>query len=144
MPTRPPFPGRTALVAALLLCATAAQAAVVVAAAWVRPTPDRAATDAYLTLTSSDDAALKEARSVLATSVVIRGATGPKTLPQVALPAGTPVVLAADGVHLVLRGLAHPLAPGDRVPLVLTIESASGARAEIVVNAEVRARAPGR
>jgi hypothetical protein len=42
----------------------------------------------------------------------------------------------------VLRGLAHPLNPGDRVPLVLTIELESGALQEHTVNAEVRSRAP--
>jgi copper(I)-binding protein len=124
----------------LLLCSTAVQAVLIVSAPWVRPTPERAATDAYMVLTSSEGAWLKEARSVVATTVVIRGATGTKTYPQLALPAGIPVMLAPDTFHLVLRGLAHPLNPGDRVPLVLTIETAAGVRQEISVNAEVRAR----
>ena len=80
---------------------------------------------------------------MVATSVVIRSAaTGARTYPQLALPAGVPVLLAPDAFHLVLRGLAHPLNPGDRVPMVLTIELASGALQEYTVNAEVRARAP--
>jgi copper(I)-binding protein len=132
----------SALACVLLLCSTAAQAALIVSAPWVRPTPDRAATDAYMVLTSNEGAMLKEARSVVATTVVIRGATGVKTFPQLALPAGTPVVLAPDTYHLVLRGLAHPLNAGDRVPLVLTIELANGTRQEISVNAEVRVRPP--
>lgn len=131
-----------ALAAALLLCSTAAQAGLTVGAPWVRPTPDRAATDAYMVLTSTEGAMLKGARSIVATTVVIRGATGVKTFPQLALPAGAPVVLAPDTYHFVLRGLAHPLNAGDRVPLVLTIETATGARQEISVNAEVRARPP--
>jgi copper(I)-binding protein len=131
-----------ALAGVLLLCSTAAQAVLIISAPWVRPTPDRAATDAYMVLTSTEGAMLKEARSVVATTVVIRGATGVKTYPQLALPAGASVVLAPDTYHLVLRGLAHPLNAGDRVPLVLTIELANGTRQEISVNAEVRPRPP--
>ena len=133
---------RGALAGILLLCSTAAQAVLVVSAPWVRPTPERTATDAYMVLTSSDGAVLKEARSIVATTVVLRGATGVKNYPQLALPAGVPVALAPDAFHLVLRGLAHPLNPGDRVPLVLTIETATGTRQEIAVTADVRARPP--
>jgi copper(I)-binding protein len=74
--------------------------------------------------------------------VIRSGATGARIYPRLALPAGVPVVLAPDAFHLVLRGLAHPLNPGDRVPIVLTIELESGALQEHTVNAEVRARAP--
>jgi periplasmic copper chaperone A len=127
----------------LLLFCAAAHAGVTVNAPWVRPTPDRAATEAYMLLTSSDAAVLREIRSTLATDVVIRVAgAGTKILPQVALPAGVPVALSPDAMHLVLRGLAHPLAVGERVPLFLTIESANGALLEVQVNAEVRMRSP--
>jgi len=126
-----------------MLFSTTALAVVTVNAPWVRPTTERTATEAYLRLTSSEDATLKEARSAIATSVVIRAAgSNSRTLPQLALPAGVPVVLAPDGVRLVLRGLAHPLAVGERVPLVLTIEAADGSRREISATAEVRVRAP--
>jgi copper(I)-binding protein len=131
-----------ALAGVLILCSTVAHAALIVGAPWVRPTPERTATDAYMVLTSTEDAILKDARSIVATTVVIRGATGVKSYPQLALPAGVPVALAPDALHLVLRGLAHPLNPGDRVPLVLTIETATGARQVISVNAEVRAHPP--
>jgi periplasmic copper chaperone A len=128
---------------ALLLVCTAAESAVSVVSPWVQPTPDRAATEAYMQLGSSEDAVLKGARSMLATTVVIRAAGAyTKTLPQLALTAGVPVVLAPGAIRLVLRGLAHPLAVGDRVPLVLTIETANGVRQEITVNAEVRLQAP--
>ena len=127
----------------LLLASATAQAALIVQAPWVRPTPERAATAAYMSLTSSEGAVLKEVRSTIATSVVIRAtASGARTLPQLALPAGIPVVLSPDSVHLVLRGLAHPLAAGERIPLVLTIETANGARQEVSVTAEVRSRSP--
>ena len=58
-----------ALAGVLVLCSTAAQAVLIVAAPWVRPTPERTATDAYMVLTSSEDAWLKDARSIVATSV---------------------------------------------------------------------------
>lgn len=127
----------------LLLVGTAAQAAFTVNAPWVRPTPERAVTEAYMLLTSTEDAVLKEVRSPLATTVVMRAAgSGARTYPQLSLPAGVPVLLAPDSVHLVLRGLAHPLRTGDRVPLVLTIETTDGSRRQISVNAEVRMSAP--
>ena len=127
---------------ALLINATA-HATVAVHAQWVEPTPDRAATEAYMVLTSTDGAVLKEVRSTIATTVVLRKAgTGTKNLPQLDLPAGVPVALAPDAVHLVLRGLAHPLTVGERVPLLLTVELANGARQEIPVTAEVRLRSP--
>ncbi len=127
----------------LLLIGTAAQAALTVNAPWVRPTPDRAATEAYMLLTSTEDVVLKEAQSALATTVVIRAAgSSARTYPQLSLPAGVPVLLAPDSVHLVLRGLAHPLRTGERVPLVLMIETADGSRQQISVNAEVRLSAP--
>jgi hypothetical protein len=132
-----------ALPGILLLASTAAQAVFTVNAPWVRPTTVRTATDAYMRITSTEGAVLKEAKSPLATSVVIRiGGNAGRTLPQLALPAGVPVLLAPGEVRLVLRGLAHPLAVGERVPIVLTIEGADGSRQEIPVNAEVRLRSP--
>ena len=132
-----------ALAGILMFFATTALAVVTVNAPWVRPTPERTATEAYLRITSTEDATLKDARSAIATSVVIRAAgSNSRTLPQLALPAGVPVILAPEGVRLVLRGLAHPLAVGERVTLVLTIEAADGSRHDISVNAEVRARPP--
>src|SRR5258708_28501082 len=132
-----------ALAVAFLLGSTAAQAVFTVNAPWVRPTTERSATEAYMRLASTEGAVLKEVRSALATSVVIRAAgSAGRYLPQLALPAGVPVVLAPDQVRLVLRGLAHPMAVGERVPLVLTIEGADGSRQEIPVNAEVRVRSP--
>ena len=134
---------RCALAGIFLLFSMAAQAVLTVGAPWVRPTPDRASTDAYMSLTSTEGAVLKEVKSTIATSVVIRAATGGvKNLPPLALPAGFPVLLSPDSVHLVLRGLAHPLSPGTRVPLVLTIETANGSRQQVSVNAEVRSHSP--
>ncbi len=132
-----------AMAGMLLLASAAAQAVLIVNAPWVRPASDRTATDAYMRITSTEGAVLKEAKSPLATSVVIRtGRNAGRTLPQLALPAGVPVLLAPGEVRLVLRGLAHPFAIGERVPIVLTIEGAEGSRQEIPVDAEVRLRSP--
>ena len=132
-----------ALVVALMLASTAAHAVFTVNAPWVRPTTERSATEAYMRLTSTEGAVLKEAKSPIATSVVIRAAgSAHRILPELALPAGTAILLAPDEVRLVLRGLAHPLAVGERVPLVLTIEGADGSHVQIPVNAEVRVRSP--
>jgi periplasmic copper chaperone A len=131
-----------AAVAALLLC-SAVQAAPTVHAQWVRPTPDRTATEAFMVLTSVEGAVLKEVKSPLATTVVMRAAgSGTRNLPQIALPAGVPVALAPDAAYLVLRGLAHPLVVGDRVPLSLTFEGTNGVRQEISITAEVRLHSP--
>jgi len=135
--------GCRVLAVAFLLVSTAAHAVFSVNAPWVRPTQERSATEAYMRVTSTEGAVLKEVRSPLATSVVIRAAgSAGRYLPQLALPAGVPVLFAPDQVRLVLRGLAHPMAVGERVPLVLTIEGADGSRQEIPVNAEVRVRSP--
>jgi copper(I)-binding protein len=132
-----------ALAVAVMLGSTNAHAVFTVNAPWVRPTTERSATEAYMRLTSTEGAVLKEVRSPIATSVVIRAAGNTRRiLPELALPAGTAVVLAPDEVRLVLRGLAHPLAVGERVPLVLTIEGADGSHVQIPVNAEVRVRSP--
>lgn len=131
------------LAGVMLLACTGAQAVLLVDAPWVRPTADRASTTAYMSITSTEGAVLKEARSMVATSIVIRAAsTGARNYPQLALPAGVPVLLAPDAFHLVMRGLARPLSPGDRVPIVLTIELQSGALQEYTVNADVRLRTP--
>ena len=90
-----------ALAGLLLLACTGAQAVLLVDAPWVRPTPDRASTTAYMSITSTEGAVLKEARSMVATSLVIRAAsTGARNYPQLALPAGVPVLLALSLIHI--------------------------------------------
>jgi periplasmic copper chaperone A len=127
----------------LLVMSSAAQAVFTVNAPWVRPAADRTATDAYMRLSSTEGAVLKEAKSPLAASIVIRaGKNAGRTLPQLPLPPGDSILLAPGEVRLVLRGLEHPFALGERVPIVLTIEGADGSRVEIPVNAEVRLHSP--
>lgn len=54
-------------------------------------------------------------------------------LEGVALPAGTIVELGPGGYHLMLMGLAEPLAAGQRVPLTLRFERAGEVAVELAV-----------
>ncbi len=54
----------------------------------------------------------------------------------VGLPPGTPITLKPRGYHLLLQGLRSPLAKGQRVPVSLTFEKASGREIELVVEAQ--------
>jgi periplasmic copper chaperone A len=128
----------------LLLVSAAAEAVFTVNMPWVRPTPDRRETEAYMVVTSSEDAVLREARSVIAATVVIRAASagGRRLLPALPLPAGAAVKFAPGEVRLGLVGLARPLKVSERVPIVLVVEARDGTRQEIPVNAEVRLRSP--
>jgi copper(I)-binding protein len=53
------------------------------------------------------------------------------------LPRGKTVALEPGGYHIMLMNLPKPIAPGDAVPLTLTIES-GGKRQTIEVKAEAR------
>jgi periplasmic copper chaperone A len=106
---------------------------------WVRP--GVRTSEAYMVLTSTEDATLIGARSSLAARVeMMGGATRP--LSGLPLPAGKPLVFRPGAKHFTLSGLSRPLKLGDRVSLLLIIETASGARSEIAVDAEVRNESP--
>ena len=47
-----------------------------------------------------------------------------RAVPSLEIPPGKSVALAPGGYHVMLIGLAHPLAAGDKVPLTLTFEKA--------------------
>jgi len=61
-----------------------------------------------------------------------------RAVPALDLPAGKMVELKSGGYHVMLMGLAKPLAKGDTVPIIFTIEGAGGKRTIIEVKAEVR------
>jgi copper(I)-binding protein len=127
----------------LWLVSATAEAVFTVNMPWVRPTAERRETEAYMVLTSSEGAVLRQARSPIAAMVVIRaaGAAGRK-LDQLPLPAGAAVKLAPGEWRLGLIGLSRPLKVAERVPVVLVIEAPDGTRQEIPVNAEVRRHSP--
>lgn len=130
---------------ACAFAAAAAQAEVTARDAWVRGmVPAQTSTGAFVTLTSSVDARLVKAASPLARIVEIHestmsdGVSRMRAVESVALPAGKPVRLEPGGLHVMLMGLSKPLAPGDEVPLTLTIEGKGGKRTPLAVRAEVR------
>lgn len=98
----------------------------------------------FLTLTNRSREAdrLVAAQSPLADNVELHGikVVGPdiKMRPLergVGLPPGTAITLKPRGYHLLLQGLRAPLSLGQRVPVSLTFERASGLEVELVVEA---------
>jgi copper(I)-binding protein len=110
---------------------------------WVRPGVVRQRTEVYFVLTSSEPLTLVGARTAAAATVTIRGpgATG-RVLPKLVLVSGSAVRLAPGANRLELGGLQRSLKMGDRVSIVLVLESADGSRREIPVDAEVRRHSP--
>ena len=66
-----------------------------------------------------------------------------RQLPKVELPAGETVKLAPNGVHLMLVDLKQPLRPGDKLPLVLSVQSSGMSLTTLKIEAEVRTVANG-
>ena len=108
---------------------------------WVKPGASNS--EGYMILTSSEGATLVGVKSSIAAQVFLRG-SGARVRARAALPlpAGTAIALRPGAERIVLTGLKRALKPGDRVPLTLEIETASGDRQEIAVNAEVRTESP--
>jgi copper(I)-binding protein len=101
--------------------------------AYARPTPPGATTGAvYFTIRNEGPAAdrLVRVASPAAQGVEIHRMTMDGTLMKmrpvagIDVPAGGSVALSAGGYHVMLVGLARPLASGDQVPLTLTFEKA--------------------
>lgn len=130
-----------ALSTALAIAAQDARALFIVNQPWVKPGTH--ATEAYMVLTSTEGATLLGARSPIAARVALRGpgAHG-RTRTSLPLPAGSAVALRPDADHVALDGLSRALRLGERVPITLLIEHASGAHQEIAVDAEVRSESP--
>ena len=123
-----------------------AAADVTVKDAWVRGTvPAQTVTGAFMTVTSSEDAKLVGATSPAAkmaeihVSMMMNGVNNMRQADAIRLPAGKAVELKPGGYHVMLMGLAKPVAPGEKVPIALTIEDAKGKRSTVEVQAEVRA-----
>ena len=106
---------------------------------WVKP--GARSSEAYMVLSSSAAATLVGVHCDRATKAIIRGRHG-GTATRLELPAGRSVSLRPGAGRIALSGLTQALRPGDRVLLVLTIETANGARRDIAVNAEVRNESP--
>ncbi|GAA5174517.1 copper chaperone PCu(A)C [Niveibacterium umoris] len=137
---------RSLLLATLLAlgAASAGAADLKIEGAWVRgTTPSQKATGAFMTLTSTGDAALVGAASPVAGKVEIHemkmvGDTMKMgAIAKLPLPAGKPVELKPGSYHVMLLDLKKEMKEGSKVPLTLEIET-GGKREQVAVEAEVR------
>ena len=110
--------------------------------AWIRATPGAEVAAAYLTLRNRGPVAVvvRGVRSPLAGSAMIHeshlanGVSSMRPREPLSIAPGATVQFAPGGLHVMLQGLSHPLAPGDAVPLILIL----GDGAELAVTARVR------
>ena len=127
------------------VCSPNVAAEVTVKDAWVRGTvAAQTTTGAFMTITSSEEAKLVGARSSIAKttqihqSMLMDGVNHMHAADSVTLAAGKSIELKPGGYHVMLMGLAKPVAAGEKVPIELTIEDKRGKRSKIEIQAEVR------
>lgn len=149
-----PHSSKFALIALIAVgCASAGMARaqpVTVKDAWVRaPAPGQRVAGAYMELVSRTPMALTAVASSAAARVELHstsmegGVMKMRPVARIELPAGKAVRLAPGGLHIMLVDIRQPLKPGNRVPLVLTVQSAdSASRDAFTVHAVVRATGP--
>ena len=125
-----------AVLIALAACSPAPEAetlaAVAATDAVCRPTPNgRDVTGCYVTLTASRDDRLVSVTTSAATVAQVHEMSTEGGIMKMGemtdglpLPAGQSVSLAPGGNHIMLTGVASPLAEGDAVALTLTFENA--------------------
>jgi copper(I)-binding protein len=113
--------------------------------AWARPSnPGSTVGAAYMTLTSSKDASLVEAKADVSDSVEIHsmsmenGVMKMRMLESLDLSAGKPYKLSPGGFHLMLFDLKKPLRVGDSVNFVLTFKLANKSLVKQTVKASVK------
>ncbi|RMP62870.1 hypothetical protein ALQ18_02334 [Pseudomonas marginalis pv. marginalis] len=58
---------------------------------------------------------------------------------SVALPAGKTVVFDPSGYHVMFIGLSAQVKEGDKVPLTLTVEDATGKKESVKLDVDARA-----
>jgi periplasmic copper chaperone A len=115
--------------------------------AWIRATPGAEVAAAYLTLHNGgpQPVLVSGVRSPAAGAAMIHETTivnGQATMrahEPLRIAPGETLRLAPGGLHIMLHGLAHPLAAGDEVPLVLLLEGGGS----LTVTARVRALGDG-
>ncbi len=119
------------LALALLPAAWGQVAELKVESPWVFAVPPGAKdTAAFMTLMNTGTATVRvisaktEAAARVAPMITTKteGRMGMKDVPYIEVPAGGRTVLAPGGDHLMIYGLKAPLKPGEKVPLVLTLE----------------------
>ena len=110
--------------------ATATPPALTVQSAWIRATPGVDVAAAYLTMRNGGTAAIviTGVRSPVAGAAMIHatrienGQSSMRPLQRLRVAPGETVRLAPGGMHVMLHMLAHPLTPGEKVPLLLLLE----------------------
>jgi periplasmic copper chaperone A len=140
-----------ALAAAMVLSSAAAiaESGIEISEVWARATPGGARTAAvYVTLTASAGDRLTSASTPVAQKAEFHSMTmdsGVMKMRQfdaIDLPPGQKVTLKPGGYHIMLTGLAKPLAEGESFPLTLDFAK-TGARQVTVSVQKVGAMAPG-
>lgn len=137
------------LVAAALLASVATLPAwaanVSVTDAWARATmPGQKVSGAYMQIRSDADARLVGASSPAVPRVEVHemkmdgDVMRMREVKAIELPKGKTVSLEPGGYHIMLMNLAKPIAAGEVIPLVLTVES-GGKQQTVEVKAEARA-----
>jgi len=130
------------LVPALVIAgAAAAQTAdVEVSAAWARATPGKTETaSAYLTLKSAAGDRLVALSTPVADKAGVHEMTMEgsvmrmRPVPALEVPAGKPVVLKPNGLHIMLSGLHQKIEAGQSFPLTLTFEKAGEREVSVLV-----------
>jgi copper(I)-binding protein len=129
------------LAIAVLMTASAAQAAPQIQQAWSRPTAAGTTGAGFMTLTNPGAAAdaLISAASPLARGVEIHrssvagGVASMQRVARVPIPPGGSVIFAPGGHHLMFLGLTRALKPGDRLPATLVFASGAKLQATFVV-----------
>lgn len=136
---------RTLAALALFGLALPAFAQTTVSDAWVRASvAHQQSTGAFMTLTASSDSKLVSVASPVAKTVQVHEMTmngdvmGMREVKAVELPAGKPVTLDPNGLHVMLMGLNQQVKDGEQVPLTLTIVDAKGVKETVQVQAPVR------
>jgi copper(I)-binding protein len=134
------------LTLSLLGLAAQVSAQTLVEDAWVRATvPGQASSGAFMTLTASSDSKLLEVQSPVAKIVQIHQSSMKddvmrmQQVSSVVLPAGQPVLMDSNGYHVMLIDLVGQVKEGDKVPLTLIVEDATGEKQSIAVEATARA-----
>ena len=136
---------RCLLIGYALAAPVAAAQSVTVTNAWARATaPGQKTAGVYLELKSDSNAAVVAVGSPLAATAELHsmtmqeGVMRMRPLPRIDLPAGQTVRLAPNGMHVMLVGLKRDLKPGDKLPIVLSIQASGMALTTLKLEAEVR------
>ncbi|MGK2950845.1 MAG: copper chaperone PCu(A)C [Thiobacillus sp.] len=135
------------IAAALLASATslpAWAANISVSDAWARATmPGQKVSGAYMQIRSDADARLISASSTAVPRVEVHemkmdgDVMRMREMKAIDLPKGKTVSLEPGGFHIMLMNLPKPIAAGEIIPLILTVES-GGKRQTVEVKAEAR------